>query len=257
VFERWWVRARARYLSLPANGHPESIALYYDPILDYAHPGSPQFALYVALYLTPQKPDDAHRLFRWAADTYQWAGSSEIGPHRDPRVPALGLVLAHEFGDQDVEMRLRENVEVRFEPGWDRSTGEFTWGFGLGEPVPRGQLNAVIMMAEVGDHGAWSRLFNRPNLAKFQEPAVSGVDFPALGISQAWVDARQRRLAVATSVGDPARRGEPTRFSVTRLPTLAVRLTRDSRPFDRWTVEGRSAITIETDVEDHAFVIEW
>jgi len=100
-------------------------------------------------------------------------------------VPALGLVLAHEFGDQDVEMRLRENVEVRFEPGWDRSTGEFTWGFGLGEPVPRGQLNAVIMMAEVGDHGAWSRLFNRPNLAKFQEPAVSGVDFPALGISQA------------------------------------------------------------------------
>jgi len=112
-------------------------------------------------------------------------------------------------------------------------------------------------MARVGDHGAWSRLFNAPNLTKFEEPTVVWVDYPAVGISQAWVDLRERRLAVATYVPDPARRGEPTRFSVGRLPTLDVRLTRDGGRFDRWTAEGRSAITIETNVEDHAFVIEW
>src|SRR5207247_4011961 len=94
------------------------------------------------------------------------------------------------------------------EPHLDRSTGEFSWGFGLGEPVPRGQLNGVIMMARVGDHGAWARLFNAPNLTKFEEPTVVWVDYPAVGISQAWVDLRERRLAVATYVPDPARRGE-------------------------------------------------
>src|SRR4029450_12590247 len=64
-------------------------------------------------------------------------------------------------------------------------------------------------------------------------------------------------LALATYVADPARRGEPTRFSVTRLPTLAVRLSRDGRRFDRWTAKGLSAIAVDTSVEDHAFVIEW
>ena len=52
------------------------------------------------------------------------------------------------------------------------------WGFGLGEPVPRGQLNGVIMMAEVGEPGAWSRVFNGPNVTKFEDPTVVGVDYP-------------------------------------------------------------------------------
>jgi hypothetical protein len=257
VFERWWSRARERFLSLSAAGDAEHIVFYYDPILDYAHPGSAQFGLYVALYLAPQRSDDAYRLFRWAAETYQWAGSGKIRQVRDPRVIPLGLVLAKEFGDRAVETRLREYVEASLEPHWDRSTGEFTWGFGLGEPVPRGQLNGVIMMAEVGEPGAWSRVFNGPNVTKFEDPTVVGVDYPSVGISQAWVDRRERRLALATYVADPARRGEPTRFSVTRLPTLAVRLTRDGRQFDRWTAKGLSAITVDTSVEDYAFVIEW
>jgi hypothetical protein len=112
------------------------------------------------LYLAPQRWDDAYRLFRWAAETYQWAGSGKIRQVRDPRVIPLGLVLAKEVGDRAVETRLREYVEASLEPHWDRSTGEFTWGFGLGEPVPRGQLNGVIMMAEVGEPGAWSRVFS-------------------------------------------------------------------------------------------------
>ncbi len=73
----------------------------------------------------------------------------------------------------------------------------------------------------------------------------------------AWVDARERCLAVGTYVADPVKRGQATRFSVTHLPTLAVRVACDGDSFERWTADGRSTITLETDVDAHAFVIEW
>ena len=35
-------------------------------------------------------------------------------------------------------------AEQLCEPTWDRERGEFSYRFGLGEPYPRGQANAVI-----------------------------------------------------------------------------------------------------------------
>lgn len=195
MFERWWVHAERHYLSLPERGHPEWLAFYYDPIIDHVHRGSPQIGLYVALYLVPQKPEVARRLFDWAAATYRWSATSgDIRPVRDPRVYALGLVLANELGDATSYARLREHVERTCEPQWDRECSEFTWGFGLGEPIPRGQLNGTIMMAETGGAGAWSRIFQRPNLEKFAQPTVGSVDYPTVGISRAWYDADRQRF---------------------------------------------------------------
>lgn len=252
VFEDWWLLARRRYLSWPERGHPESIAFYYDPLIDYRHPGSPQYAAYVAFYLAPQQPEDARRLFRWAADAYQWSGPGEIRRLRDPRVAALGLVLAKEFGDQEVHAKLREYAERVYEPRWDPARGEFGWGFGLGETTPRGQWNGVIMTAEVGGEGAWSRIFTRPNLGKFAEPTVCGVDYPALGISQAWFDPERSCLVVTTCAGEPARRGEPTAFRVRQLAEPArVQVRRDGARYDRWRITGPGEITVESDLGEH------
>lgn len=256
MFESWWTYAERRYLSLPERGHPDWIAFYYDPIIDHVHRGSPQFGLYVALYLAPQKPEVARRLLDWAADTYRWsAGDGAIRPVRDTRVYALGLVLANELGDTVSYARLREHVERTCEPRWDPERGEFTWGFGLGEPVPRGQLNGTIMMAEVGGAGAWSRIFKRPNLTRFAQPTVCDIDYPTVGVSRAWYDPDHRRLAIDTYAADGARRGAATSFRVTHVehPTR-TRVVRGGGAYDDWHVTGPAEITVESDVADREFL---
>ena len=163
---------------------------------------------------------------------------------------------AREFGATHVERRLHVLAEEQFEPTWDRERSEFAWGFELGESVPRGQLNATIMTAEVLTAGAWWRLFNRPNVSKFDEPTASGVDYPVLGIAQAWYDAERRRLAVTTYAADPARRGAPTRFRVTGLRALnGLRLERDGQPWHEWKPVGAGAIEISPPTAAHQLLI--
>ena len=43
--------------------------------------------------------------------------------------------------------------------------------------------------------GAWSRIFNDPNLGKFDGPTVSGLDFPRVAMSEAWWDGAVLHLA--------------------------------------------------------------
>jgi hypothetical protein len=76
--------------------------------------------------------------------------------------------MAHELGDDVTEARLRAHVEERCEP---RTFGDendrFGFFFGWGEPYPRGQHSALLMLPEVGGRGAWSRWSSDANLAKF------------------------------------------------------------------------------------------
>src|SRR2546430_1172924 len=76
-------------------------------------------------------------------------------------------------------------VDEHVLPTWVRDAGEFTFGFGLGEEHPRGQWNARAMAGWVCTTGAWSDVFNRPNLAKFEQPTVVDVDFPRVAMSAA------------------------------------------------------------------------
>ena len=99
-------------------------------------------------------------------------------PRANPRFTLWGLILAREFGDTAIYDKLEAHCEAHHEPTWDTAAGEFTWGFGLNEPHPRGQFNATRMMAEALSEGSWRRLFNAPNLGKLDEPTVYGVDFP-------------------------------------------------------------------------------
>ena len=123
-------------------------------------------------------------------------GDGPITGLDDPNRATMLLQFAGEFADADTKRRIWESADASVEPTWDREAGEFTLGFGLDEPHPRGQLNARAMAGWVGTPGAWSRIFNEPNLDKFNEPTVEGVDFPSFALSQASWDGVALHLAV-------------------------------------------------------------
>src|SRR5204863_2728293 len=105
--------------------------------------------------------------------------------------------MAGEFADADVKARIWAASDGGLEPTWDRDAGEFSFGFGLGEEHPRGQMNARAMAGWVCTTGAWSRVFNQPNLAKFDQPTVVDVDFPRVSLSVARWDGAAPHLAAS------------------------------------------------------------
>jgi hypothetical protein len=243
---------------LPDRGLPEWAGWYYDPIIDYLCQGSFVAAAHLVFYLAPQRYDDAQRLYEWSAPhVFDYPD-----PHRlaeqlaDPRSFALGLLTAREMGDNDRYQALHALAEQHAEPTWDRARGEFYFRFGLDEPYPRGQANAVIMAAEAGGKQAWWRIFNEPNLRKFDQPTVSGVDFPRLGISQAIYDTDKKLLAVSTYAADPWMAGTQTTFTVERLHDPAqASLICDGRVYDAWRVSGDDRIEVKVQVQDHTYLV--
>ena len=162
-------------------------------MLDVHHRVSAAGALTTAFYAAPQVPDDARRLFDGACAAAGYDHEIE-GPLRAARGPASSLVLAREWGLDELESRLAAAIEASWEPTWDRSRGEFTWGMGLDEPHPRGQYNAFLAAAEAAGPGRWAELSAGPVEAG---PRVVEVDFPDVALSRArWVDGRlELRLA--------------------------------------------------------------
>lgn len=173
----------------------------------------------------------------------------------DRRFNALAYALATEFGDDVARTRLGELAERELEPTW--SGREFTWGFGLNELHPRGQMNATIMVGEAGADGAWWRIFNEPNLRKFDQPTVVGVDYPKVGVSRAQYDDATRVLAVTTDVGDESAAGQPTGFRIENVPhPQRARIVCDGSEFSNWWTLPTGELQIVTDVGVHAFEIK-
>ena len=196
---------------------------YYDPIIGVHMPADkePALSLMLAQWLLPLRPDESRVLVDWAIDRIGWRSDGEMdkegGNQLAQRELIYGLMFAREFGDHALLAKLTEAAEATFEPTWDDATGEFTWGFGFNEPYPRGQLNAVAAFAEALGEGAWQRLNAEPNLHKFIEPTVTGVDFPNFCMSQAVYDVERRQLVIASDRGIPAAAGQPTAFRITNV----------------------------------------
>ena len=166
---------------------------YYDPMLDVHHRLPIAAALTTSFYAAPQQPDDARRLFE--------AGYQSIGLDGEPQLPlnpsrAIGssLVLAREWGFDELADRLERAIDASYEPTWGRERGEFTFGLGLDEPFPRGQFNAFLAAGEAAGPGMWTRLSGAPLEPC---PQIVGVDFPTMAFTRAeWVDGNLRlRLA--------------------------------------------------------------
>jgi hypothetical protein len=258
VYDQWLQIARQRFLGVTPGGRVEWMALYHDPIEDYTHRAGPTAGLSVAIYLLPQEPALAEILYRTAVDKIGWSDPARpVRSLPDPRFLLLGVVLAREFGDEITLARLSDHVASRCEPGFfGAGADEFGWGFGLGEPYPRGQLNGLLVMADIGAPGAWSRVFTDPNLAKFDQPTVCEVDFPRLGIREAWNSEPEPGVGPVLHIGcyaaTAADRGAPTSFRVTQLPDAASCALRcDGAPYHRWRMLDPHSIEVDLEIGEH------
>ncbi len=262
VFHNWWEYARREYLPLLERGGGNTLTQYYDPLIDHHHLTGLGGGLGAAFAVAPQKREAGQLLFEAAAEALGW---TSLDPVREssrelttlepsPRNTLIGLALAREYGNDAVYAKLKAHAEAHYEPTWNRETGEFTWGFGLNEPHPRGQLNALMMTSEAGSDGAMWRLFNQPNLRKFTDPTVYGIDFPTVCLSQAWYDVERRRLVVSTDSGIPNAAGQPTSFRVSNVDSQRCRVIADGEPYESWRVVD-GALEIDTTVGEHTFII--
>jgi len=266
AFDAFWDYAKRNYLSIQDGKVNGSVTMYYDPLIPCHHPvdGSSFFQFGTVHGVLPMYPDDARVLYDDAIDKTNLRESASIGPDdadsekdADP-MAAMGRLLiqflAREFGDEAVYAKLKNHSEGHDEPSWDTETGEFTWRFGLDEPHPRGQLNASAALVEAAEPGAYANLIQRPNLRKFLEPTVHGVDFPKVCLSQAIYDAERRLLVVTTDAGAPKAAGEPTTFRITNVDPDRCTIVADGVASDDWrAVEGD--IEVSTTVGEHTFVV--
>ena len=113
-----------------------------------------------------------------------------------------------------------------------------------------------MVLSELGEPGAWSRVFNEPNLEKFSEPTVSGVDYPNIGLSQCWNNLDAGELFVETYCATASERGNKTGFTVGGLPDPgSVRVMKDGSAFEGWSVTGPDSIELRTRIAIHEFRI--
>jgi hypothetical protein len=264
VYERWIEYARKHYMGLDSKGRLDWFAFYYDPLersmCTLRDDVGAYAALAITLYVLPRDRGFATLLYEMAVNKLGWNDPRKplLQLHPDPRWLTLGIITARELGDSATEARLRKAAEAEFEPKFFGPDGDhFGWWFRFAEPWPRGQLSSLMVLSELGAPGAWSQVFNRPNLEKFSEPTVSGVDYPTMGLSQCWNDLDTGALWVETYCATTPKRGTATRFTVSGLPNpVTTRVTMDGSEFDQWSVSGADTIEIRTDVALHSFRIE-
>jgi hypothetical protein len=250
-------------MGLDQKGNLDWFAFYYDPLVrsicTFRDDVSAYAAIAITLYVLPQHRAFGTQLYDMAVRKLGWNDPKKplLQLHPDPRWLALAIFTARELGDTVTETRLRQVAEASFEPKFFGPDGNhFGWFFKFGESWPRGQLSSLMVLSELGEPGAWSRVFNQPNLAKFSEPTVSGVDYPTLGIAQCWNDPNSGTLWVETHCAASSKRGAPTTFQVSGLPNpAAVCMTMDGSEYRGWSISGTDAIEIRSDVDTHQFRI--
>lgn len=112
------------------------------------------------------------------------------------------------------------------------------------------------MAAEIAGPGDWTRAFEARYQDKYTAPTVEGIEFPSLGVSQAWNDRTTGTLHVVTYAAAPEKRSATTRWRVANLPSvtsLAVRL--NGQPFTRFVPVGPRTIELTTTIDAHQFEI--
>jgi hypothetical protein len=213
------------------EGDPIGLDLYYDPIVDEHVGQGPIGIIAPTWYFAPQRPEVARAGWQMAAMLNGVTGDGPITGLNDPARAVTLLQFAGEFADPATKKRIWEAADEHIEANWDRKAGEFTLGFRLDEPHPRGQWNARVMAGWVCTPGAWARIFNEPNLGKFEEPTVEGVDFPRVALSEARWDGSALHLAAHPQ--NPAIEGSRTKVRITNVAGV-----------DDWVMSGSNGETI-------------
>jgi linalool dehydratase/isomerase-like protein len=252
AFENFLGYARENYIKVGTDGRLQSVTSYYDPIEKFNAGGGVAGGLMTAHLMQPQNPELGKLLYDAAANALGWRNGTG-----DVRANTTGLVMAREMGDDVAYERLRAAAEREYEPRFFGDHQEqFGWFFNNKEGFPRGQGSAMLMAAEIAGPGDWTRAFAAPHLDKYAAPTVEGIEFPSVGVSQAWNDVATGTLHVVTYAAAPEKRGASTRWRVTNLPgtaNLTVRL--NGAPFGRFVAVGPRTIEITSTVDAQQFEI--
>ena len=252
AFENFIGYARENYFKVGSDGRLQSVTLYYDPIEKFHFGGGVAGGLMTAHLIQPQNPELGRLLYDAAANAMGWRNTAATA-----NADTTGLVMAREMGDDLAYKRLSEAAERQFEPRFFGEHQEkFGWFFNNKEAFPRGQGSALLMAAEIAGPGDWTRAFAAPHLDKYTAPTVEGIEFPSVGVSQAWNDRATGTLHVVTYAAAPDKRGSETRWRVTNLPStanLTVRL--NGQPFNRFSAVGPRTIEITSTIDAHQFEI--
>ncbi|GEM_PF-473323 len=198
-------------MELAGPTEPTTTSLYYDPVLDVHHKLPVLTAGVTSFYAAPQRRDDAERLWRAAINSAGYDRNIAT-PMKANRGSGAALILAREWQDSETETRLAAAIEASYEPSWDASRGEFTWGMGLNEPHPRGQFNAFLAAAEASGPGRWTALSAAPLAGG---PQVVDVDFPNVAFSRAEWRGNTLHLRMDTLA---AIASSPTSFRIVGAP---------------------------------------
>jgi Linalool dehydratase/isomerase len=251
AFENFLGYARENYIKV-TDGRLQSVTSYYDPIEKFHSGGGVAGGLMTAHLMQPQNPELGRLLYDAAANALGWRNATA-----NVRANTTGLVMAREMGDDVAYKRLREAAEREYDPRFfGEHQEQFGWFFNNKEGFPRGQGSAMLMAAEIAGPGDWTRAFEATHLDKYTAPTVEGIEFPSLGVSQAWNDPATGTLHVVTYAAAPDKRGASTKWRVTNLPStanLAVRL--NGQPFNRFSAVGPRTIEITSTVDAHQFEI--
>ena len=238
AFDKWWEYAAENYVTWDGDS-PIGLDLYYDPVVDQHVGQGPIGIIAPTWYFAPQRPEVAQAGWNTTALLNGVVGNGPITGLDDPARSTMLLQFSGEFADPATKQRIWDAAEHHVEPTWDRHAGEFTLGFGLGELHPRGQWNAHAMAGWVCTEGAWSRIFNAPNLAKFDEPTVEGVDFPRVALSEARWDGSALHLAAHPQ--NAASEGSRTALKLTNVDST-----------DGWVMTGADGETVALSAQgDH------
>jgi hypothetical protein len=246
--------ARKNYVGVSADGKLEWVTNYYDPIVQFKLNGpAGGTGMSTAFLLAPQNREFASFLYEAAVNA---AGLR--APNAQVRSNPGILLMARELGDTVVADKLKAAADRDADPRFFGKQNEmFGWWTSFPtEGYPRGQASATIMVSEIGRPGDWIRSLQAPFMDKFTAPTVEGVDFPSMGLYQAWNDPASGTLNVGTYAAAPDKRGASTSFRITNLPNAsAVRITVDGQPFTRFEVTGPNAVRIDSTIDNRQFRI--
>ena len=265
VYDQWIDYAKKHFVKRSRRGNIESFAFYYDPIKKISYTMPDKLAGYGTLaplfYLYPQAPEFGRELYESGIQQLGWNSRKEnfVQAIDDPRWLSLVLMLSRELGDVTTERRLSSVAEREFGPNFfGDDPDRFAWQFGLTEPYPRGQLNGLMILSEIGERGAWSRVYNGPYAPQFHLPTVERVDFPSLGISEAHNDEATGQLHVSTYAATSADIGNKTSWRVSQLPDpKSVTVYCDESLFTDWRPIEDKSIEISSTIGTHRFRIVW
>lgn len=246
--------SRKNYVGVGVDGKLAWVTAYYDPLVNFKlnTPGAAG-GLSAAFLIAPQNREYAAFLYEAAVN-----GLGYRAPNAQVRSNPGALVMARELGDTQVVERLQAAAEREGVPRFFGKRNEmFGWWTNFPtEGYPRGQASATMMVSQIGRPGDWLRALQAPFMDKFTAPTVEGVDFPAMGLFQAWNDAAGGTLNVGTYAASPDKRGAATSFKITNLPSSsAVRITVDGQPFTRFEVTGPTSIRIDSTIDTRQFRI--